>query len=146
KDGRKKLVLWNGTVICDELGASIGKLAVGFEISRFDRRLADVGASAGVLLHNIEGQLLIANRSLQEGNISVADIHLQSISRKCDDFRSYLTGEPVSMSTIRPEELAEFAIDTVSEEIDTADIVVKKYVDLGLPPLMGHLFLLRHAV
>src|SRR5439155_17076682 len=57
KNHRKKLVLWNSTFIASIAEVVIGKLMVAVEVSRVERRLADIGLAASAVFHDIRSEM-----------------------------------------------------------------------------------------
>jgi signal transduction histidine kinase len=127
-------------------GSIFGKLAFGLEMSRFDRRLADMGASVASLTHDISHEVRNAEYQIKSLGITHPVPALQALSRMCMDIREYAK---MSGGARRPIEVKEL-LDRVSIDIDQeardAGVDVDYNLGASLPLLYGNDYLLRHAI
>jgi PAS domain S-box-containing protein len=146
KNGAQKLIFWNTTFLTAEDGALFGRIAVGFEINRFDRRLADIGASMASFVHGLRRDLDAAVNKMT-GNDTRGSIEiLERTLKECDDFRQYARGDAEHKRTIWATDLIKQAISTLELEAASANVILRPNLPEGIAPLFGEGYLLQHAL
>jgi nitrogen-specific signal transduction histidine kinase len=144
KDRRPRLIRWGVTPLTEADGEVFGRLHVGYEVSRFDRHLADIGAGLVSLLHDIAHQVGTAKReAAREGLVLPA---LQRIEDMCDDFRSYAKRGADLRRPINTNDFLRDVLFEIYEEAQEAGVKLETAVDADLPYIFGNQYVLKHAI
>ena len=159
RNGQKKLVLWQSSAFHDVTGIILGTMAVGTEISRSERRLADVGLATSIILHEVRAEFrhiidicdqmtarLVAQEQVDMKQVLQIRKYAHDLFHVTDDFRNYARPATGSAGLVDIAEAVTFASRILQDQANFNMITIRtNIVDKDIK-VIGASALLRQTI
>jgi PAS domain S-box-containing protein len=145
KKGEKKVIVWNGVQIPDDRHAISGKLSIGHEINRLDRRLADLGSAVTAVVHEMKHAVRLLRRNYV-GRDDEVSRDIDRLAAICDGYTNYVKGDQGAVYHLNPRHLIDFAVDIVGDDAEERQVEVDRRYPNEDIWVVGNEYLIRHSL